>query len=156
MPHQIKSSYINQTCFYFRNCNGVSVLSAPIPGKQGYWVGVDGTVFSFKRTKLKILKPANNGNSYLFVILSVNGKSEKNYVSRLVAATFLAKPIEADSSSNQKNEVNHCDGNRTNNKLPNLEWCSSAENHDHAKRVLRSKDFLASKYAEAYIASKAA
>lgn len=155
MTHQINHSYVQQTCLYLENRCGIRVLVAPIPHKQGYWAGVDGTIFSFKQTKPKILKAANNGNGYLFVILSVNGKSEKNYVSRLIATSFLARPTEADVEGNQRDEINHLDGNRANNKLPNLEWCSSSENHDHAKKVLRSEDFLASKFATAYLVSKA-
>lgn len=156
MAHQINDSYINQTCIFFENCDGIRVLAAPIPSKEGYWAGVDGTIFSVKQSKLRILKAANNGNGYLFVFLSINGKSEKNYVSRLIATTFLAQPSEFDSEGNPRDEVNHLDGNRANNKLPNLEWCSSVENHGHAKRVLKSEDFLASKFAIAYLASKAA
>ena len=156
MEQQINETYIQQSCLYLENESGERVLAVPIPMKQGYWAAVDGTIFSFKQTKPKILKSCDNGNGYRFLILSINGKNEKLYVSRLVASTFLLKPLEPDSAGNLRDEVNHSDGDRTNNKLPNLEWCSTAENHDHARRVLRSEDFLASKFAAAYLASKAA
>jgi hypothetical protein len=155
MKQQINEKYVQQTCLYLENESGAQVLAAPIPMKQGYWAAVDGTIFSFRQSKPKRLKQCDNGNGYFFVILSINGKSEKCYVSRLVASTFFIKPLEADSGGNLRDEINHLDGNRANNKLPNLEWCSSAENHIHAKKVLRSKDFLASKFATAYLASKA-
>jgi hypothetical protein len=156
MKQQINEAYVKQTCVYLENQNKISVLAAPIPEKDGYWAGVDGSIFSFKQTKPKLLKPCNNGNGYMFVILSINGKNEKCYVSRLVASTFFQNPSELDSAGNLRDEVNHCDGDRSNNKLPNLEWCSAFENHEHARRVLRSEDFLASKFAAAYLASKAA
>lgn len=156
MKQQINETYVQQTCLYLENSKEIRVLAAPIPEKDGYWAGVDGSIFSFKQSKPKVLKPCDNGNSYLFVILSINGKNEKCYVSRLIASTFYMNPSAPDSAGNFRDEVNHCDGDRTNNKLPNLEWCSTAENHDHARRVLRSKDFLASKFATPYLASKEA
>ena len=155
MRQLINDSYIQQTGLYLENIDGQTVLAAPVPKVHGYWASVDGSIFSLKHNKIGQLKPADNGNGYLFVILSLDGKSQKHYVSRLVASTFLVQPIELDAGGNTRNEVNHLDGNRMNNRLPNLEWCSSAENHVHAKRVLQSEDFLASKFAAAYLASKA-
>ena len=156
MRQLINESYIQQTGLYLENKDGQTVLAAPIPNVHGYWAAVDGSIFSLKRNKIGQLKPADNGNGYLFVILSLDGKSQKHYISRLVASTFLVQPIEPDPDGNIRNEVNHLDGNRTNNRLPNLEWCSTAENHAHAKQVLRSEDFLASGFAAGYLASKQA
>lgn len=156
MRQTINETYIQQTSLYLENTDGMRVLAAPIPNVHGYWASVDGSIFSLKRNKIGQLKPAENGNGYLFVILSLNGVSHKHYVSRLVASTFLVKPVEPDADGNPRNEINHVDGNRRNNKLPNLEWCSSAENHAHSKLVLRSADFLASGFAAGYLASKAA
>lgn len=61
----------------------------------------------------------------MIVCLS-KSKTHKNYkVHRLVAETFIL---------NQKNkpEVNHKDGNKSNNNISNLEWCTSSENQIHA------------------------
>ncbi|CAG8765919.1 14643_t:CDS:1, partial [Ambispora leptoticha] len=47
------------------------------------------------------------------------------YIHRLVALAFCSK-------EEGKNCVNHIDGNRTNNKASNLEWCTQKENTQHA------------------------
>lgn len=154
MTQLLNRTYIEQTCFYLENAEGQRVLAAPIPNHPDYWAGVDGTVFSLKHGSFKLLMPADNGNGYLFVILSSDGVKEKHYVSRLIASTFLIKPDNPDTAGNPRNQVNHLSGDRRNNKAANLEWCSSAENHDHAKRVLQSEDFLASRFAAAYLSSK--
>lgn len=68
-------------------------------------------------------KTYDNGNGYSTV--RVNGKNE--YVHRLVAETF--KPERKDA---ERNEVNHRDGDKTNNHIDNLEWCTRSENLKHA------------------------
>ena len=78
------------------------------------------------RSKYKILKP-NNVKGYLYVYLRKNNKSKALKVHRLVAEAFLV---------NEKNkpQVNHIDGNKENNNVNNLEWCTNKENMNHAVR----------------------
>ena len=68
----------------------------------------------------RILKQAVTGNGYLQVWL---GKSTS--VHRIVAKTFIDNP---------KNlpYVNHKDGNKQNNNISNLEWCTPKGNVRHA------------------------
>ena len=73
-----------------------------------------------------ILKPFVQ--DYKMVSLSSNHKSRKFLVHRLVAQAFIPNP-------NDKEEVNHIDGNKLNNVVDNLEWCTKSENVEHAYRL---------------------
>ena len=58
-----------------------------------------------------------------------NGKRRNFPVHRLVLTNF--NPV-----SNMENlQVNHIDGNKHNNNLENLEWCTCKENIHHAMRI---------------------
>lgn len=81
----------------------------------------------------KILKPLKLNNGYLTVWLIIDGKRKKATIHRLVAKTFLNNP-------NCFPIVNHIDGNKENNNISNIEWCTYKHNSDHAiKTGLRSK-----------------
>lgn len=86
-----------------------------------------------------ILRPSPMPNGYSRVSLpSVNGKRRTDYqlVHRLVALAFYGNPPKG------KSQVNHIDGNKSNNSVENLEWCSCGENHLHAYRVLGRKTWI--------------
>tara|TARA_R110000822_G_scaffold289292_1_gene410588 strand:- start:1 stop:513 length:513 start_codon:yes stop_codon:yes gene_type:complete len=87
-----------------------------------YSITEDGKVFS-NNTKAFLI-PFNN-NGYLRVGLSKDNKHRKFLVHRLVAEAFLLK-------IDDKKIVNHKDGNKTNNHVSNLEWCTYSENLRHA------------------------
>lgn len=73
----------------------------------------------------KIAKLSDNGRGYQMVRLMIDGKSKSKALHRLVAELFLANPA-------GYAEVNHKDGNKLNNNLENLEWCSRSQNIQHA------------------------
>lgn len=78
----------------------------------------------------KILKPHKNKNGYYCVnIKYFNGKRMSTLVHRLVANTYL----KAFNNDNYVFEVNHIDGNKTNNHVNNLEWVTRGENLQHAR-----------------------
>lgn len=76
----------------------------------------------------KILKPRTGKSGYSYTNLSINKIRKTKKIHRLVAEAFL--PL-----INGKINVNHIDGDKLNNKLSNLEWCTSSENTMHAYKL---------------------
>lgn len=99
-----------------------------IAGWEGlYQVSSEGRVYSTRSGRC--LKPATKDNGYQFFGLYRRQNATRAYVHRLVAAAFLPNPC-------GKSEVNHKDGDKTNNALNNLEWVTPSENQRHSRRVL--------------------
>ena len=95
-----------------------------IKGFEGlYQISNFGNVKSLKRNI--ILKPSSNGKGYLHIILYKNCKSKVGRIHRLVAQAFIPNP-------ENKPQINHIDGNKSNNNVNNLEWVTNSENQKHA------------------------
>ena len=77
-----------------------------------------------------ILKGRLTKSGYLQVSLKLDetGRFTNKYIHRLVAQSFIKNPEE-------KREVNHIDGNKTNNNVENLEWVTSSENQKHRHSI---------------------
>lgn len=75
-----------------------------------------------------ILKGEITQHGYRQYHIKINGESFKRRAHRLVAQAFI---------ENNKNlpQVNHIDGNKLNNNVENLEWCTQLENNRHALRT---------------------
>ena len=73
------------------------------------------------------LKQHNDRDYAKVVLRHPDGKTANLKVHRLVARAFLESPSR-DKTDNLRSRVNHIDGNKLNNKVANLEWCSAAEN----------------------------
>ena len=87
----------------------------------------------FYVSKEKILKGHANAKGYIQVELRRNLKRRLILIHRIVAEHFI------DNVYN-KPQVNHIDGNKKNNKVYNLEWCTNGENQIHAyKNVLNKR-----------------
>ena len=109
-----------------------------IPGYEGFYTcdGI-GNVYSMDR----IVKTTNGKRmhykgkklkttiirGYPSVNLCKNGIEKHHSVHRLLGITFLSVP------SNM--QINHIDGNKSNNNINNLEVCTSSENLKHAFRL---------------------
>ena len=92
--------------------------SCKIANYELYTIYEDGSVHSGIRDT--VLEQRINPNGYKIVAL--NGKQLS--VHRLVAAHFLPNPY-------QHPQVNHKNGNKSDNRVNNLEWCTAADNQQH-------------------------
>ena len=97
----------------------------PIKGYEGlYEVSNMGRVKSLRYGKERIMSTPDNSIGYRNVTLVKRAHKQKR-VHRLVAEAFIPNPMNLPV-------VNHLDGDKHNNCVSNLEWCTKKENTNHA------------------------
>lgn len=95
---------------------------------EGRVRGVDRVDPSGRFVQGVIIKLREDKDGYFRVNLSKQGKKKHYRMNRLVAENFLDNPTNLPV-------VNHKDGNKQNNNVNNLEWCTRSENDLHAFRT---------------------
>lgn len=86
-----------------------------------YFVTEDGKVFRNGRE----LKQSINDKGYYTLKLSFGKTTKKIRINQLVAELYIPNP-------ENKPEVNHLNGDKSNNNVSNLQWNTHKENMEHA------------------------
>lgn len=94
--------------------------------EEEYSIDEKGNVWSLRSSKF--IRAVENNCGYLTICFWKGGKSKRFSIHRLLALTFIPNPENHPC-------VNHLDGNKKNNSLENLQWCTHSENGIHASRM---------------------
>ena len=118
---------LNQSCDAFDDIYRMDDIEGeewrPIPRYPEYEVSNMGRVMNPNRATL--MKQRINDHGYYQTQLTKDGKCHTERVHRLVGEAFI-------EGGSPELDVNHMDGNKTNNRVENLEWTTRAENTKHA------------------------
>lgn len=80
------------------------------------------------KSKMGIKTKQLSRNGYEIIMLYKNCKWKNFIVHRIVAQSFILNP-------ENKSQVNHVNGIKTDNRAENLEWVTCSENHKHAFKM---------------------
>lgn len=95
---------------------------------EDYLASSFGRIKSLKHNKERILKQRYNEYGYLTTCLCKNNKIKVFFVHRLVASCFIPNP-------ENKLEINHKRGIKTDNRPSELEWATRTENMRHSVKM---------------------
>jgi len=108
-------------------------MESTIPNFSRYKISSDGDLYGINGRKMKLFKTAKG--YFRTSLVCDDGKKRTMLIHRLVAMTFIPEV-------DDKPYINHKDGNKTNNKIDNLEWCTVKENNIHAYKNGLARHFV--------------
>lgn len=114
-----KDIYDYEGAYQISNLGRVRSLPRKIIYSNGKIIHYHGGLISTKERKK---------DKYWTTCLCKNQIEQTMYIHRLVALHFIPNP-------KNKPEVNHKDGDKSNNKVTNLEWATESENNKHAHEI---------------------
>ena len=97
-----------------------------IPYLSNYSIDIHGTIRNIKTGRT--LKHYMHKGYPAITLTNELGKKKNYFIHRLIAEVYIPNP-------DNKPFVNHKDGDTTNYKIENLEWCTQKENLHHAKKL---------------------
>ncbi len=106
------------------------------PECSTYGANANGEIcsFDYKHTgNTQKLVQHKDKDGYLYVFMKIDGKRVKRLSHRVVLSCFV-------QMTKERNQVNHKNGIRDDNRLENLEWCTAQENVCHSYSVLGRKN----------------
>lgn len=80
----------------------------------------DGFIYSHRKKRI-VMGSKNPATEYYQITLKNNGNIRREYVHRLIAETFIPNP-------ENKPQIDHINGDRTDNRVENLRWVTAKEN----------------------------
>lgn len=101
-----------------------------IPGHKNYVINRNGDVIRLSDGFSPKIYTEVTG--YKTVRMKVGNSKTQVRVHRLLGEVFVGRPSRHKDKSITELEINHIDGNKSNNDLDNLEWCNDYENTTHA------------------------
>lgn len=102
-----------------------------VPGYEGlYSVSTCGRI---RRDRVNLISNPSIANGYRHIVLWKDGAAKGSGVHRLVMLAFRPVP------NFEELQVNHIDGQKTNNNIANLEWVTPSQNIRHSIYVLGNK-----------------
>ena len=111
-----------------KTINYMNKTFTEVPKGKGYYYICEQTteILSLMRPNApRVLRPTVNGNGYYMVGFFTAPNRLNINIHRAMMETFVPNP-------NEYPHINHIDGNKLNNQLSNLEWCTAAANTQHA------------------------